>query len=150
MRDQSQARMSCNVLIEEHDADGLLVRTEEVRNLVVLTGRNLIRDLLGGLFSAPTHIAAGTDASPVSDSDTALGAQVYADVITRRVQGSSQIKFQLFIPTTAANGNSLTEAGIQTIIGATTTLFARVTFPAFAKTLSNTLTLSWTINIASS
>lgn len=150
MSKKSQAKLTCNVVIEEHTLKGKLLKRAEVRNLVVATGRNLVRDLLGGLFEAPTHMAVGTSTTAVTDADTALGAQVFQDVITRRVQLSSAIKFQLFIPAGSANGNNLTEAGIQTVLGATTTLFARVTFPVFAKTGSNTLTISWTINIASS
>lgn len=147
---KSQMTLSANVLIEERTAAGKLVRRLRRRNLVVAAGRGLVRDILGGLFWAPTHMAVGTGTTAVADGDTALQASVYQDAITRRVSLTSAIKYQLFIPTTGANGNSITEAGIQTVVGAVTTLFSRVTFPAFAKTASNTLTISWTINIASS
>lgn len=150
MKKQSQAALMCNVVIEERDLKGRLVKRVKAKNLVVLAGRNLLRDLLAGTGTAPTHIAVGTGTAAVADADTALQTQVYSDYITRRVQQSSAVKFQLFIPTTSANGYSLTEAGIQAVLGATTTLFARIIFPAFAKNGSNTLTISWTISIASS
>ena len=147
---EPQIKVRANALIELHDLQGRLLKSQRRRNLVVNGGLQLIRDLIGGLRKWPTDMAVGTGTLAVAATQTALDEQVYQDLITRRVQQTYGIKYQLFIPAVApgANDEALTEAALLTVLGATTTMFARVTFDPFAKNSGNTLTVTWTVTVA--
>lgn len=136
-----------NVVVELRDAaTGRLLRREERHNLVVNTGLQLLRDMLGGLRRWPTHMAIGTGTTAVLATDTEMENQAYQDLITRRVQQTYGVRFQLYVPADAssANDKAITEAGLKTVVGEIETLFARVTFDAFNKNSGNTLTVTWT------
>lgn len=139
-----------NVLVEIRDRKKRLVDVRKVHNKIPLHGRELVRDLIGGLRRWPTHMAVGTSSTAPADGDTALGAEVYRALITHRVQLAEGIKFQLYIPTTEANGSTLAECGLFTVVGdIVNKLFARAIFTATPKTSAVTVTISWTISITS-
>lgn len=139
-----------NVVILLRDRRGRFLGRVSGHNLITDTGKTLLRDLIGGLRKWPTHIAVGTGTVAAVAADVALGTEVYRALITRRVQRPFGIKFQLFIPTTDANGNTLTEAALWTVVGSTSTLFARILFTAIAKTSAASLTISWTVDVTAS
>lgn len=142
--------IEANVVLEVKDLKGRILKREKSCNLIPLTGRQLIRDLIGGLRRWPTHMAVGTGTTDPADGDTALQAEVYRELITARVQGSESVKFQFFVGADQANGVDLSEVGLFTVVGdVANTLFARATFTPTTKTSSVTLTISWTVNITS-
>lgn len=140
-----------NVYIQVLDAKSKrLIKAIKGHNLVVLNGRNLTRDLLGGDFNRdPNIIAVGTDNTAVTDGDTALGTEVFRNLITARIQGSSKITYQLFISDTQANGNTLVEAGLINERNGADTLFARIVFAPIVKTGAVTVTITWEVNLTS-
>ena len=140
--------ISGRLTIEVHDAKtGKLLREEIIENKIVTSGLNLVRDLLAANNAAPTHIAVGTDATAPTAGDTALGTEVFINVITRRIPSATQITFQLFITDTEANGNTLVEAGIFNSVNLGDML-SRVTYTGIAKTAAITVTLTWDITIS--
>lgn len=150
-RARAQLGLRCNVTIEARDADGRLKFRRKAKNLVVLAGRDLLVEMLGGTENAaPTHMALGTGAVAVTDGDTALGTEVYRDLITRRRVLSSKIQFQLYLDQSEGNGSTYTEAAILNVRNGVSILFARVTFAGVAKDASSSLNLSWDITLASS
>lgn len=141
-----------NVLIEVHDAKtGALLRSEERHNLFVLTGRNLIRDALNGTSGTFTisHLGVGTGTTAAASTDTTLGSQVQRDAVTKRTAGSGSLTIQYYLASSAANGSTLTEAGLFNASSGGT-MFARVVHTAIAKTASITVTYTWTITISAS
>ena len=134
--------------IEQHDAEtGELLHREIQDNKIVTAGLNLVRDLIMGSGRYPSDIAVGTDNTPPVAGDTALGVEVFRNVITRRIPTSTQGTFQLFLGAGDANGNTLTEAGIfnRATIG---DMLSRVTFADIIKTAAITVTLTWDITIS--
>jgi len=147
---KGQFKITGNVLIEVH-RDGKLLQATRHKNLVVATGRDLVRNLLSGKPNYwPNYIALGTNSTAVLDGDTALNTEAYRDVITARREYTSKIQFQLFIGQAFGNGNTYTEAGIFNDRSAVDTMLARVVFAGIAKTAADTITLSWDITISSS
>ncbi len=141
-------QVHCNVIIAVHDAaTGRLLSTQRRHNLVTLAGRNVIRDLLGGIDSDITHVAVGTDNTAPASGDSALGAEEFRDVVTKRIYSSGKLQIQFYLPTTAANGHTLTEAGLLTASSGGS-LFARVIYEGIAKTASVTVTYTWDVTIA--
>ncbi len=141
-----------NVLIEVREGDhGPVIATQQRHNLVVNNGLDIIRDLLGGdLNEEPTDIAVGTDNTVVTATDTTLAVEVFRNQITRRIDNNQSITFQLFISTTQANGNTLTEAGLIRVKNGADRLFARIVYAPIVKTVSVSVTITWTITLAAS
>jgi len=138
-------------LVEVKDAvTGQLIRAEKFRNLVVNTGLNLLRDMIGAdTRKAPTHLWIGTNATAVAAGDTAATITApFKKEITARVPASFNISLQTFIGTTEANGVTYKEAGLVNSRGSIDTLFSRVRITDIVKTSSVTVTFTWTITVA--
>lgn len=132
-----------NVVIEIRTRSGLRI-VERRHNLVVTAGLNLLRDLLDATQTGITHFAVGTSATAPAAGDTALGAEVYRNVVSQRDKpANGQIVHRCFVPTTAANGVTLQEAGLFTAASGGT-LFSRVTYSPILKTNSISVTITWT------
>jgi hypothetical protein len=151
--------LQSNVEIIGYEAEGLskatafrgvgrMVSRQCGHNLVVLNGRNLIRDLLNGdNVSELTDFAFGTDATAVSDSDAALGAQVLKNSITQTVKSPSALQLKYFLSSTALNGITIREIGLFSDLA----LFARyIVSPEIVKTNALVFTFSWVITLTSS
>lgn len=141
-------RITGNVTIDVCDAEtGRLLRREVAHNLVLLVGRNMIRDaLFGDPMTPPNRMALGTSATPVSPSQISLGAEVWRDVLTTRAKGSAAITFKYFLTSTTGNGTTFREAGlVNAAVGGQ--LFGRVVYAEIAKTASITILFAWTISI---
>lgn len=122
--------------------------TLEQRNLVVTAGKNLLRDFLAN--DAPTgltHIALGTDATTPAANDTALGTEVYRAVITSTTKNSEELVVRLYVGTGAANGNTLTEAGLFNDPSAGTMLARALLSTSIVKTSSIAATFTWTLSL---
>ena len=115
------------------------------RNLVLNDGLNLLAGLHSGAFPPITIIAVGTDGTAPVVTDTALGTEVFAQTISQTVVGSDNVVRRLFIPTSSANGNTLREALMR---NTNNKAISRVTFSDIIKTVSITVTLSWTHTFA--
>ena len=120
-------------------------------NLVVLAGRNLIRDRLqGGAVAALTHFAVGISNQAVTSGDTALQIEVFRDTITQFVNGSGILTVKYYLATGNANGQTLAEAGLLNASSGGS-LFSRVVLAStIAKTASITVTFQWDFTITAS
>lgn len=121
-------------------------------NLVVLSGRNLIRSLLipASGVSALTYFALGTDNTAVDDDDVALGVEVLRQPIVQYVASASALTLKYFLSSTQLNGTTIREAGL---FNASTgpTMFARyVISPAIVKDNTVAVTFGWVITFTSS
>lgn len=142
--------LSANVTIDVLDHRQLpgqrVIRTRRRHNLVTLSGRNLVRDLLLGGGDPLDEFAVGIDGAEAASSDTALGNEKYRDLLTQTSAGSGLLTVKFYLPSTAANGMTLREAGIF----ANDVLFARVTHPDEVKNSSTGIVYSWQISIGAS
>jgi len=152
MRTNDAIQLTANVTIEVCDAaSGRLLRREQRHNLVTLAGRNLVRDLFNGLSPAGaiTHFAVGTGTATPTANDTALVAEVFRDAVTKRTPDVGKLTLQYYLPSTAANGYALAEAGLFTAATGGT-LVARVVFQAINKNASLSVTYTWDLTISAS
>lgn len=130
------------------------------KNLVVTTGIELMRDLLGGISKRPSHIGLGTGSTAVVPGDTSIETEAFRGEITRRDNLPTGIEFQLFLGLNDGNGFTYTEAGLLETgfqngsVGDPAILVARVVAPAdftqVTKTISVELTVTWQILITAS
>jgi len=122
--------------------------------MVVTTGRNLTRDLLGRANYAAglNYFAIGTNNTAVNASDITLGTEVFRGEFTTITYAAGQLNIRYYLASGDANSNTLVEAGLFGDTASATansgTLFARIIHPAITKTASIAVTYSWQINIS--
>lgn len=140
-----------NVLIKGYRAlpdgkPGRLVLRQQGHNRVVLTGRNVLRDLLNGdNISGITDFGFGSGSTAVADSDAALVAETLRAPITQSVKSPSALQVKYFLSSTALNGTVIREIGLFS----DSTLFARyLVSPAINKDSTLVFTFSWVITLS--
>lgn len=149
---RSWVDVETNLVIVTADAEtGEVLDEERVHNLVPLAPRQAIADQINGIGGGPslnvTHLGLGTSTTPAAPGDTALGAEVFRDVLTTKASGgSASVVCGYYLASVSANGNSLSEAGLFNA-SASGLLVARATFTPIAKTTSITVSFTWTLNI---
>lgn len=136
-----------NVRIEIHDIKTKkLLDTITTHNLIVLAGRNLLRDFLYDgatpTVDGLTHFAVGTGVTAATANDTTLGTEVFRDTITQKIKDAAKLTVKYYLASGSANGSTLTEAGIFNA-SAVGTMYARVTHTGIAKDATISITYSW-------
>ena len=115
LRDRVNPHGTLDVYVYSHseDAPPLLVTQWRQHNLVTLSGRNLIRDLMACQpgVTGLSYYAVGTSNTAASFADVALGTEVYRDTIIKFERENGLLKTYFYLPTTAANGVTLCEVG---------------------------------------
>lgn len=79
---------------------------EDFDNTVMLVGKNLIRDIIGGFQSNGliSYVAVGTSNTAVSNTQTQLGAEGFRKAVTSYAQGTSGVVTEiLYIAPNEAN-----------------------------------------------
>lgn len=125
-------------------------------NLIVNTGKNLVRDYLNGnsLTDYLKSFAVGTGTASPAATDTALGSAILYDGANTYKEWQDftnlpkQTTYIGFLSSQQANGNDITEFGAFTGTGGTAgTMFNRITFNAITKSTSVELRLEYTLKI---
>jgi len=122
------------------------------RNLTVISGSNLVRDLLAGTpgISGLSHFAIGIDSSQTTPNTIKLGNEVFRGPITKFERGARFLKAYFFLAATEANGNLIREAGLfggdATASTDSGTLYARTALTQTVnKTSDISVTFIWTL-----
>lgn len=144
----SNAHPRANITVVVYDALTEAILSEQrFHNLVVLTGRNMIRDAIWGdsPIPYPIRFALGTGTAAVTAADLTLGNEVWRDGFTTKSKSSAQIEIKYFLTSTTANGNTLTEAGLFSAPSGGT-MYARAVFnDPIIKTSSIAVLFVWTL-----
>jgi len=117
------------------------------KNKIVDTGLAWLGLMVKGSAAVPTDVGVGTDATSPVAGDTALGTQVFVGDITQRLNLTAGVRIRFLLPTTAANGSSLVEAGI---IGPSPDyrLLSRVTYSTIVKSTTVAVNYTWDLTFA--
>ena len=139
--------IKCNVKAEIRNRQGALLEVRKATNLVVNTGLQLVRDLLGGTGYRPNQMQAGDGTSATTATMTELENSVVTKDIDRRSQSTYSVEFQTLLETGDGNGYTLSEIG--TFQGST--MLARaIISPSISKTSAIQVTLSHIFTISAS
>jgi hypothetical protein len=130
------------------DRLGRLLGEDQVHNMVPTSGLNLIRDLLRGTVAVGiTYFALGAGTTAAAAGDVKLQTELYRDTLTSTAVANGHLYAKYYLPSTAGNGNSYTEAGecggAATATTDSGTLYARSVFAADAKTTAQAWTFTW-------
>ena len=113
--DKKLIKLTYNAVIKEIDnSTRVKLSDEEIHNTILNEGKNIVRDLIGGLNSqgAFTHIAIGTDGTASNATDTDLGAEVTRATATVTAPGDYQVKFEKVFTFGSGESYSIQEAGL--------------------------------------
>jgi len=141
-------KLSGWVIWELRNAAGVLLFRDECHNLVVDEGLELIASLLIGGGTAPSHMAIGSDGTAPDPSDSALGTELARVVFTSATVTDNVITWVGTFGPGVGTG-TVQEAGIFNASSGGT-LLARIIHGAFAKGASDTLTITWTLELTNS
>lgn len=130
-------------------ADGTVVGTTELRNLIVDVGKTILVKRLAGdaTYAAEqvAKIAFGTSSTAASGSQTALGAEVLVKDATISYPAYNSVKFTATMETNEGGSNTYQELGLKS--AGTGILFSRVVIGAIVKSAAYKIQVEWTISI---
>lgn len=135
-----------NLIIEVKNEETGKIKIIKTHNLVVTTGKNLLRDFLYDGSSVTvaglTHFGYGTGTTAAAAADTALETQVARDTITQKIKDTGKLTVKYYLSSANGNGSTLTEVGLFNA-ASSGTMYARAIHAAIAKTSSISVTYSW-------
>jgi hypothetical protein len=135
-----------NVRVDVLEAcTGRLLSRRRRHNMVVDAGLDLVRDLVYGDGVTLSHGAVGTDATAPAAGQTALGLEVFRDLIGQRTKQTAGLVIKFVLGSQQGNGNVLREAGLFNA-AAGGTMYARVTPEEIAKTDAILVIYTWTLS----
>lgn len=147
MQAKETLKMYGRLKIEVFGESGELKQQAEVPNLVVTTGKNFIasrmKDATAGVMS---HMAVGTDNTTVVVADTTLGAELARVALASTTVTGNSVEYVAAYPAGTGTG-ALEEAGIFNASSAGTML-CRTVFAVINKGASDSMTITWTVQVA--
>lgn len=137
-----------DVVIELRDSEGNVKEKQEVKNLIVTTGKNYLAGGVLGTISSPfVGIALGTGTNAAALSDTTL----QTELVRTTFDSSSTVANVATIQKTFAAGSgtgAITEAGLFSNSVSGGTMLSRVVFSVINKGAGDTLGVTWTITFS--
>lgn len=128
------------------DENGNVKHEEEVKNLVVTTGKNFIasrmKDTTAGAMS---HMAIGTGTTAAANGDTALETEAGRVALASTTVTDNAVAYVATFPAGTGTG-AITEAGLLNA-GSGGTLLCRTVFPVITKGAADTLGITWTVSV---
>lgn len=131
------------------DEKGNIKDERQVKNLVVTTGVNYIADRMADAAeSAMSHMAVGTGSTAAAAGDTALGTESARVSLDSTTQTDDTV---VYVATFGAGTGTaaLTEAGILNAASGGTML-CRTVFSTISKGASDSLEVTWSVQIQAS
>jgi hypothetical protein len=128
------------------DAQGNIKDEQEVKNLVVTTGKNFIASRMkDATATAMTHMAIGSGTTAAAAGDTTLGTELGRVALTSTTVTTNNVAYVATFPAGTGTG-AVTEAGLFNASSAGT-LLCRTVFSVINKGAADTLGITWTVTV---
>jgi len=152
MENNDTISISGKFILKKFDADGNLVETREVKNVITNDGKNEVAGLIcadqASSYTAFDYIGIGTGTTSASATDTALENETDRQAATGTLTTTSVTDdtMQLVASFTGINA-TITEAGV---FNASTggTMLARQTFSGIPLTTNDTLEVTYKVQVS--
>lgn len=109
-------KLKGNVVLELRKKDGTVIEHEELKNLIVTTGKSRVRDLIGeGIGTGLTgfnSIAIGTGTNAVVIGDTTLQTEVERALASVSAVSTDKVVFEKTFDFGTGDSYAITEAGV--------------------------------------
>lgn len=146
MNQQDFIKATGDVKIVITGPDGQIKEEQEVKNLVVTTGRNFIAGRMTGTTTIMSHMAIGSSATAAAAGDTTLGTELGRVAISSGTTSGAVTTYAATFPAGTGTG-AVVEAGIFNA-ASSGTMLCRVTFAVVNKGANDTMTITWQITIS--
>jgi hypothetical protein len=139
-------KMTGDLKIVLTDADGQIKHEQEIKNLVVTTGKNFIASRMkDATATAMTHMAIGSGTTAAAVGDTTLGTELGRVALTSTTVTTNNVAYVATFPAGTGTG-AVTEAGLFNAVSAGT-LLCRTVFSVINKGAADTLGITWTVTV---
>lgn len=129
------------------DENGQIKHEQEIKNLVVTTGKNFIASRMkDATATAMSHMAIGTGTVAAAVGDTTLGTEVGRVALTSTNVTTNNVAYVATFPAGTGTG-AITEAGILNA-ASVGTLLCRTVFSVINKGAADTLGITWTVTVS--
>ena len=128
------------------DANGQITHEQEIKNLVVTTGKNFIASRMKDTTdTAMTHMAIGSGTTAAAVGDTTLGTELGRVSLTSTTVTTNNVAYVATFPAGTGTG-AVTEAGLFNA-SSSGTLLCRTVFSVINKGAADTLGITWTVTV---
>jgi len=139
-------KMTGDLKIVLTDADGQIKHEQEIKNLVVTTGKNFIASRIkDATATAMTHMAIGSGTTAAAVGDTTLGTELGRVALTSTTVTTNNVAYVATFPAGTGTG-AVTEAGLFNA-SSSGTLLCRTVFSVINKGAADTLGITWTVTV---
>lgn len=143
---QENVKATGTLQIKLYGPDGQLKQEQNVKNLVVTTGRGYIAGRMVGTPTAMSHMAIGSGTVDPAVGDTTLGTELGRVALTSSAAAGAVVTYVASFGTGVGTG-AVTEAGIFNASSAGT-LLCRTEFAVVNKGADDSLSITWTITVS--
>lgn len=139
-------KMTGDLKIVLTDENGQIKHEQEIKNLVVTTGKNFIASRMKDTTdTAMSHMAIGSGTTAAAVGDTALGTQLGRVSLTSTTVTTNNVAYVATFPAGTGTG-AVTEAGLFNASSGGTML-CRTVFSVINKGAADTLGITWTVTV---
>jgi hypothetical protein len=139
-------KMTGDLKIVLTDENGQIKHEQEIKNLVVTTGKNFIASRMKDTTdTAMTHMAIGSGTTAAAVGDTALETQLGRVSLTSTTVSTNNVAYVATFPAGTGTG-AVTEAGLFNASSGGTML-CRTVFSVINKGAADTLGITWTVTV---
>lgn len=132
--------------IKLYGPDGKLKQEQNVKNLVVTTGKGFIAGRMVGTPTAMSHMAIGSGEVNPAVGDTTLGIELGRVALTSSAAAGAVVTYVASFGAGVGTG-AVTEAGIFNASSAGT-LLCRTEFAVVNKGADDSLSITWTVTVS--
>lgn len=143
---QENVKATGNLQIKLYGPDGKLKQEQNVKNLVVTTGRGYIAGRMVGTPTAMSHMAIGSGTVDPVIGDTTLGTELGRVSLTSSAASGAVVTYVASFGAGTGTG-AVTEAGIFNA-GSGGTMLCRTEFATVNKGADDSLSITWTITVS--
>jgi hypothetical protein len=139
-------KMTGNLKIVLMDENGTVKHEEELKNLVVTTGKGFIASRMKDTTAtAMSHMAIGSGTTAAAIGDTTLGTELGRVSLTSTTVTANAVAYVATFPAGTGTG-AVTEAGLFNA-SSSGTLLCRTVFSVINKGAADTLGITWTVTV---
>jgi len=139
-------KMTGDLKIVLTDENGQIKHEQEVKNLVVTVGKNLIASRLKDTTDgAMSHMAIGSGSTAAANADTTLGTELGRVSLTSTTVTNNNVAYVATFPAGTGTG-AVTEAGLFND-GTAGDMLCRTVFSVINKGAADTLGITWTVTV---
>jgi hypothetical protein len=139
-------KMTGDLKIVLTDENGQIKHEQEVKNLVVTVGKNLIASRLKDTTDgAMSHMAIGSGTTAAANADTTLGTELGRVSLTSTTVTNNNVAYVATFPAGTGTG-AVTEAGLFNA-SSSGTMLCRTVFSVINKGAADTLGITWTVTV---